>query len=571
MSHTQKILHITDDSEQIQSLRGLNTLGKAAVSITEAACDKVDAVLADKRFDIVILDMESAGTEKNAYDIIYAIQQADKALPIIVALAEENERKVMRVVSMGVQDYLIKHHSSHDVIRRAIRYAVQRKRYEEKIAYLTMQDHLTGLMNGELIPSTLRQAINSAKREKSLLAVYFVDVDHFRDINDAYGHDVGNALLIDIASRLQSILDENSILARLSGNTFIIIDIAEDLDACAVLAEEIVSAMHAKTKIGTLDLQFSTSIGVATYPECGDEYASLLRHAEMALLQAKRSGRGHYRFFSAELNEEVTKRIHITTALKQMVNEEGFALHYQPVIELATGHVTGVEALIRWTHPIYGNIRPDQFIPLAEEAGLIQNVSAWVAHTACMQHRTSPIFGELDMAINISARELCSDDIIDLMRHILEETGMPPGRLVIEITETAMMADTKKALSVMEHLKALGIKLYIDDFGMGYSSIDYLRRFPVDTLKIDRSFIMQMHEKPDDLRVVKLMVDIAHVLELSVIAEGVELEQQRQLLQSMHCQEAQGYHFAKPMPADTFIEWHHAYQQRLLADSKRTG
>jgi diguanylate cyclase len=512
-----------------------------------------------QQFDVMFLDVSLApdGIASIAEDVQH-IREYNRTIAIVALLDEEREADILRVLGCGIQDYLIKGQSSPELVIRAARYAIQRKRYEEKVSYLTMQDHLTGLMNGELIPSTLKQAIQSAKREKSLVALYYVDIDNFRDINEQYGHHVGNALLIDVAARLQGVLDDNCTLARLSGDVFVIIDVADDVDACAVLAEEIIQAMRVHTEIGHVQLPLSASIGVATFPQCAVEASELMNHAEYALQIAKKEGKGGYRFYSAGLNEAARKRIHLTRDLKEKLNDEMFSLHYQPKIDLVSGRVIGVEALIRWHHPTYGYIPPDQFIPLAEEAGLIQNVSTWVLHTACKQHQHAQ-FQHLDVAVNLSAMEMCNPELVSMVQHMLREHNMPPNHLIIEITETAMLSDNAMTLNVMHQLKDIGVKLYMDDFGIGYSSIDYLRRYPLDALKIDRSFVMHMDERKDDQKIVKLMIDIAHELDLRVVAEGLEKEEQLSMLQYMQCDAAQGYFFAKPMSAENFLAWYAQY------------
>jgi diguanylate cyclase (GGDEF)-like protein len=511
--------------------------------------------------DIMFFDVNNCDNLDEAYNFVELIREWQKTLPIIFIMPDEDENEINRLLERGVQDYLVAGQDNFNLIRRIIRHAMQRKRYEDKLSYLTMQDHLTGLMSGDLIPSALRQAINSAKREKSIVAVYFIDIDHFKIINDAHSHAVGNALLIEIAARLQKIVRDDCILARFSGDLFVLIDVADDLDACSVMAEEIITGLKDNIKIGEIEVSVSSSIGVATFPECGSNESELLQHAEISLNDAKQAGRGGYRFFSHELNKQATWRIHITTALKEMIslNDDSFSLHYQPKINLNDGSITGVEALIRWNHPIYGMVRPDQFIPLAEEAGLINNVTAWVAETAARQHKEAG-FNDITMAINISARELSSNNFVSLIDYVLHKYNMPPEMLVLEITETAMMSDSKKAMGNMQQIKDLGVKLNIDDFGTGYSSIDYLRRYPVDALKIDRSFIMHMHEQRDDARVVKLMVDIAGELGLKVVAEGVEIAQQSIMLKEMQCTEAQGYYYSRPIPAEAFIQWRNNYK-----------
>ncbi len=568
MLNAKNILLISDCSTQQQIFNDFvaarSVASDKSVELTVIASDVsvTQIYLQNAKHDIMLLDISLFETSNLIYEFIDLVQQWQKNLPIVFLLQTECEQEISKLLNKGVQDYLLINCDNHELISRTLRHAIQRKRYEEKIAYLTKQDHLTGLMSGNLIQASLRQAINSAKREKSLVALYFIDIDHFKSINDEHGHAVGNALLIEIAARLQGILAEDCILARFSADIFVLIDIAEDLDACAVMAEEIISTLKANIIIGDAHLQVSASIGVATYPECGANENELLKNAEISLYEAKKQGRCGYRFFSQELNKQATWRIHITSALKEVMRDESFSLHYQPKILLATGEVTGVEALIRWHHPVYGAVRPDQFIPLAEEAGLIANVTAWVAETACKQHQ-HPAFANLNMAINISAKELCSDNVVGLFEYILDKYNMPPELMILEITETAMLTDSIKALQNMHELKKLGLKLDIDDFGTGYSSIDYLRRYPVDALKIDRSFIMHMHQHRDDAKVVKLMVDIASELGLKVVAEGVEIEEQAEMLRNLNCTQAQGYYFARPMPSDKFIEWLENYNSLL--------
>ena len=559
MPNVKSILMINNEMEQQNIFKIFAQDFAIPITIVTNPRDVTQKFLQQHNFEILIVDTDLYSINAEFYELVDLVHEWQKNLPIIFLLENEDEYVINKLLNKGVQDYLIKtyllkNQDSNELIRRTMRHATQRKRHEDKIAHLTKQDHLTGLVGGDLIPSYLRQAINSAKREKKLVALYFIDLDHFKPINTTYGHAVGNSILIEIASRLQGIIKEDSILARLSADIFVIIDISDDIDGCAVMAEEIISTLKFKLNIAGITLDISASIGVAVFPECGANENDLIQNAEISLIEAKKNGRGNYRFYSNELNKQATWRIHITSALKEVISDESFSLHYQPKILLSTGEVTGVEALIRWQHPIYGSVRPDQFIPLAEEAGLIANVTSWVAETACNQHKHAS-FAPLTMAINISARELCSDNVVGLFKYILEKNNMPPEMLTLEITETAMMNDSVKALKNMHALREIGGKLDIDDFGTGYSSIDYLRRYPVDALKIDRSFITHMHQQRDDARVVKLMVDIAVELGLKVVAEGVELAEQAEMLRSLNCTQAQGYYFAKPMPASNFIEW----------------
>lgn len=519
--------------------------------------EEVERLSSGGIFDVAMLDMNLPGL--SGFDAVRFIQEKHNSLPVIILSGSDDEEKAVRAASMGVQDYLVKGKSSGEVIRRSIRYSIERKRYEEKILYLTRYDQLTGLMNTQLFNSLLKQAIIRAKRDHTTLAIYYIDLDNFRHVNDAYGMEVGNTLLIEVAGRLKSILEEGTLVSRLTGDKFVVaLEDNGDLDVCAVLAERMGLTIGEPFSISGHDISTSASVGIATYPKCGQDSTSLVKNAEAALYIAKDEGRSHYRFFTSELNEKITERIHITSALRDADIEREFYLHYQPTLDLRTGKVIGAEALLRWQHLELGTVMPERFIPLAEEAGLIDKVSSWVMETACQDYlrMEKP---EMEIALNLSSKQLHHSMLVRTIKETLQRSSMPAERLALELTESAVMSDTEAAFELMGQLKDMGIKIYIDDFGTGYSSLTLLRRAPIDALKIDRTFVHDMTDNKEDSKIIRLVIDLAHDLGMKVIAEGVETAKQANMLRLMGCDMAQGHLYSVSRELGDFKRWLHEY------------
>ncbi|WP_124949048.1 bifunctional diguanylate cyclase/phosphodiesterase [Sulfuriferula thiophila] len=434
----------------------------------------------------------------------------------------------------------------------------ERKEAEERIRFLAQHDILTGLPNRALFTSELTQAIANAKRQHHQLALFFIDLDHFKNINDSLGHHFGDLLLQEIAERLKSRLKDMDAICRQGGDEFILLlqDITSP-DDVAHIAERLIEVLSTPVLLDSHEIAISASIGIALYPEDGDNGETLVKNADAAMYHAKQSGRDQYRFFVKALNDTVHERLTIESGLRKALERKEFELYYQPQINLISGEMIGVEALIRWHHPEFGMVPPVRFIPIAEDSGLIIPIGDWVLNEACRQAVAWQQAGltELTMAVNLSAVQFRRGDVEKSINNALQASGLNPALLELELTESILIQDTEKMLATVQRLKSLGVKLSIDDFGTGYSSLSYLKRFNVDKLKIDQSFIRNMVNDPSDAAIVHAIIQMARSLNLKTIAEGVEEQNMLEALQLHQCHEAQGYYFARPMPADELARY----------------
>jgi diguanylate cyclase (GGDEF)-like protein/PAS domain S-box-containing protein len=444
------------------------------------------------------------------------------------------------------------------------------KQSEAKLQHQAHHDALTGLPNRFLLYDRLGQAIASSSRQARPIWLLFVDLDRFKFVNDSLGHKAGDALLQTISGRLQSAVRQSDTVARLGGDEFVLI-LPERTDGTATLSTDVVQRIL-DTVAQPLMIEghefFPTcSIGVAAYPDDGADADTLMMHADIAMYRAKETGRNNFQFFASSMNEKTLERLRIEGELRRALEREEFVLHYQPQVDLHTGHIVGMEALIRWHHPELGMVMPQRFIGLAEETGLIVPIGAWVLRAACMQNRAWQLAGfpHLRVSVNLSARQFAQHDLAQSIIETLAETGLPASSLEIELTETLVMADVERTIETLRALKAIGVQLSIDDFGTGYSSLSYLRRFPIDVLKIDRSFVRDMTTNPDDAAIVASIISLSHSLKLHVIAEGVETQEQLSYLRSLGCDEMQGYFFSRPVSADIFEQLLHQEQRLALA------
>ncbi|HYD59611.1 MAG TPA: EAL domain-containing protein [Noviherbaspirillum sp.] len=431
----------------------------------------------------------------------------------------------------------------------------ERKVYEAKIRHQATHDALTGLPNRNLLADRLQQAIHHAQRDGGIAAVAFIDLDHFKFINDSLGHAVGDELLKVVAARLKSCMRAADTVARQGGDEFVIVlSNQKNVEAVTDTIRRIIAVVAEPSTVSGLELHVTCSVGISVYPADGHDAEMLLRNADSAMYKAKELGRNNFEYFAAEMNMHATQRLETLNSLRHAVANNEFVLQYQPKIDLASGGVVGAEALLRWHSPVRGMVQPGLFIPLAEESGLIIEIGAWVLRTACAQNVAWQRAGypSIPISVNLSPRQLAREDIVDLVAGVLRETGLEPRYLELEITETVVMSDVDKSLVTLKRLKELGVKISIDDFGTGYSSLNYLKRFPVDTLKIDRSFVSDVATDQDDAAIVKAVISLAHILNLRVVAEGVEVDEQRRFLLENGCDEVQGYHFGRPVPFDAF-------------------
>ena len=431
------------------------------------------------------------------------------------------------------------------------------KRYEAELEFQANRDTLTGLANRSLLSDRLGQAIVYAARDAHPLWIAFIDLDRFKFVNDTLGHAAGDRLLQTMAQRLAAEGGDASTVARIGGDEFVLI-LPNGLDeyAASVALQRMLEAVAAPVHIGGHELFLTCSIGIAAYPVDGTDPETLIKHADIAMYRAKETGRNNIQFYKAAMNERALERLRMEGDLRNAIEREEFVLHYQPQIDLRTGQMVGMEALIRWNHPSLGLLAPLRFIGLAEETGLIVPIGAWVLRSACRQNKAWQEAGmaPLRVAVNLSARQFAQRDLLPSIAAVLGETGLHARYLDIELTESMVMADVEHAVSVLRGLKQLGVHLSIDDFGTGYSSLSYLKRFPIDVLKIDQSFVRDISSDPDDAAITLSIISLAHSLRLKVIAEGVETEAQLSYLRRHGCDQMQGYYFSRPVPREEFVQ-----------------
>ncbi len=439
--------------------------------------------------------------------------------------------------------------------------ALSNAAWEEKLYFQAHYDSLTGVPNRALLRDRLEGALARARRTSGQVAVLFLDLDRFKQVNDSFNHAGGDQLLKRTAETLLSSVRDGDTVVRFGGDEFVVL--MPDLPAgepgthaVVDVAERILAATREPFDIGDHRVQVTASIGCALFPRDAGGFDALMRNADAAMYHAKAQGKGTYRFYAPELNAAAAERLTLEQELREALAAEQFRVFYQPQVATADGRIVGAEALVRWEHPHKGIVSPAIFVPVAEESGLIGPIGEWVMRTACAQVKAWDDAGlpPLRIGVNVAPVQLRAGDLPGKVRQILEDTGLAPGRLEVEVTESAIMSDTERNIGALKDLRALGVRLSVDDFGTGYSSLSYLQRFPLNTLKVDQSFTRDMMENPDSAAIAAAVVALGHSLELTVIAEGVETEAQRARLKEWGCEELQGYLFSRPVPADAFAE-----------------
>lgn len=431
----------------------------------------------------------------------------------------------------------------------------EQKATEERIRHVAHHDALTGLPNRLHLQISLEQTIATAKREDQEVAVMFIDLDRFKVINDTLGHNIGDGLLVEVAHRLSECVRESDLLARLGGDEFVVALAGDDaVNAAAMVAEKILEHLAEPCRIEGHILHSTPSIGISLYPHDGDSIETLMKTADTAMYHAKSKGRNNFQFFSPEMNQSSIARLQLESSLHRALERDEFAIHYQPQADLASGRLVGAEALIRWHHPERGMVSPLQFIPLAEENGMILPIGTWVLREVCRQIKVWRDMGltSLRFAVNLSPRQFHDENLLGNIIAILREFDVPASALELEITESSVMENADAAERLLNHLHRHGLSIAIDDFGTGYSSLGYLKRFPVSKLKIDRSFVMDIPGDPDDSAIAIAVIQLGRSLGLKVVAEGVETGEQKQFLNDHGCDMLQGYWYSKPLDAAAF-------------------
>jgi diguanylate cyclase (GGDEF)-like protein len=456
------------------------------------------------------------------------------------------------LVSSSVVEY-----RGETAILSVCRDITESKRAKQEIERLAYHDALTDLPNRARFADRLEIALSQARREGHRLAILFLDLDRFKVVNDSLGHKVGDLLLQKVAIRLSQLIRGGDTLARLGGDEFIILlaKIGHDEDAARV-AQNVLELFKKPFVLGERELFVSASIGISIFPRHGEDREALVKNADIAMYRAKQEGRDNYQFHTSKHTHDAIRRLALETDLRKALDRESFCSHYQPIVDTESGRIVGAEALARWEHPLRGLLRPAEFIPIAEETGLIVPLGARILRDACARMQAWHASGHagLRLSVNLSARQFHQQDLALQVEAILRETGLTPELLELEITESIAMQNIDASVVALRGLKALGVRITIDDFGTGYSSLSYLKKFPIDTIKIDQAFVQDVSSDSNDAAIVRAAIVMAHELKLNVIAEGVETAEQVAFLRRRRCTEMQGYLFSRPMPADRFGE-----------------
>lgn len=488
---------------------------------------------------------------------------------ILLLTAKSSKQETVEGMDSGADDYITKPFHSNELKvrlragRRIVDLQSELLTVREALREQATHDPLTGLPNRLLFSDRLTQSLAQARRKKQTLAAMFLDLDRFKTVNDTLGHNVGDILLKQVSERLMLLLREVDTIARMGGDEFTIIlsDIGS-VEEAAIIADRILAAFSDPFDLNGNEVYISTSIGIGIYPEDGTDVETLVKNADTAMYRAKELGKNTYQFYSDSLDADAAARIAMDSGLRRGLERDEFVTFYQARVDLQTGIIVGSEALVRWKHPELGLVLPAQFLSLAEETGLIVPMSEKVLRTACIQNKTWQDAGlpKIDITVNVSARHFRQGDLVLSVTSILEETGLAPEYLSLELTESTLMHNPEAAAATLCRLKDAGIKILIDDFGTGHSSLSYLKKFPVNAVKLDQSFVKDITTNSDDAAISKAVVAMAHSLKLNVIAEGVETLGQLEFLRNLKCDEMQGYFISRPVPADEFTQ--------LLQDSQ---
>ncbi len=510
--------------------------------------------------DLMLLDVMMPGMD--GFEVCQRLRANPKLaeLPVVMVTALDDRESRLRGIESGADDFMSKPYDRAE-LRARIRTITRLNRYrrlvetEEKLAYLANYDILTGLPNRSLLLERLTQTINSAKRTKQNVAVLALDLDSFQIINDSLGHETGDNMLKKIAQRLTKLIEKSgATVSRIEGDEFIVMfetnNIVKDVSE---MAQCLLDNISHQIMLDEHEIVVTASMGISVYPTDGTDGKTLLKNADTALSRAKTDGKNAYQFFTTKMNEVALERLILENQLRKVLSQNELLVYYQPQIELISGRIIGTEALIRWQHPELGLVSPAKFIPVAEEMGLIIPIGEWVLRTACKQNKIwqQAGFPTLRISVNMSSRQFQSPNLLQMIKSALAGSGLDPIYLELELTESVLMAEEADELnniiSLLTELRSIGIKIAIDDFGTGYSSLSYLKRFPVNSLKIDRSFVKDIPTDTDDAAIIKAIVALAHSLRLYVIAEGVETLEQLDFLRNQKCEIIQGYYFSTPL------------------------
>jgi len=573
---------IIDDEEQIRNLL-IDVLGTTYQCSDAGSAEEALAALAKTTFDLVISDIDMGGM--SGLELVPRVHSLSPDTVVVMVSGNQDIEFAIKAMRVGAFDYITKPIDLRHVeasVERAINQSnlLKEKRRDkdqiesllqqrtEEVHWLGNYDTVTQLPNRALFEDRLEQAVAIAKATGQSLGVLFISLDQFKKVNDSLGHGPGDVLLREFAERLKSCINRSDTVARFGNDEFALL--RTQIDGTKDVIETIGSlsqVLKFSFDLPSQELFATASVGVSLFPVDGDDSQTLLKNAGAALYKAKRSGGANYQFFTADLHELAASRLALESNLRRAIHNEEFLLHYQPRVSVDSLAITGLEALVRWQHPQLGLVSPSEFIPLAEDTGLIVPIGEWVLRAACLQGRRwiEEGFAPIPIAVNISARQFHDRDLSQTVIRILEETGFSPKYLELELTESSIMQNEEFAASMLNQLKSMGINISIDDFGTGFSSLASLKRLPIDALKIDQSFVREATTDPDDAALVMAIITLGHNLRLKVVAEGVETDDQLRFLQLLRCDEIQGYFFSKPVSADTLVA---LFETQMNTDGK---
>ncbi len=561
---------IIDDDEQIRNLL-VAVLGGIYKCRTASSAEEALSALAGATFDLVISDIDMGGM--TGLELVPRVHSMSPDTVVLMISGNQDIETAIEAMRVGAFDYITKPLDLRHVqaaVERALDHCwllKEKHRYKEQLESLLAQrtaevdrlayyDTVTDLPNRTLFEDRLTQAVAVARSADQTLGVLFISIDQFKKVNDTLGHGPGDGLLREFAERLKSCISETDTVARFGNDEFALLQ--THIEGTKDIVETIGSlsqVLKFSFDLHGQELFATASVGISLFPLDGQDSQTLLKNAGAALYKAKTSGGASYQFYTADMHAIASRRLGLETSLRRAIQNEEFLIHYQPRVCVDSLEITGVEALVRWQHPQLGLISPSEFIPLAEDTGLIVPIGEWVLRNACLQNKNwqDQGFAPIHMAVNISARQFQEQDVIETVIHTLDETGLAPEYLELELTESSIMKNEDVAAGVLNRLKGMGINISIDDFGTGYSSLASLKRLPIDALKIDQSFVRDATTEPDDAALVMAIITLAHNLRLTVIAEGVETEEQWRFLHLLRCDEIQGNFFSKPLPVDALV------------------
>jgi len=578
--NSQTTILIIDDEEQIRNLL-VAVLGNFYSCRGVDSAEEALTALKDHAFDLVISDIDMGGM--SGIELVPKLHSISPDTVVLMISGNQDIETAIKAMRVGAFDYITKPLDLRHVeaaVERALHHRVllkEKQQYKEQLEQLLEErtaevdrlayyDTITQLPNRTLFEDRLAQAVAVAKSTDQTLGVLFISVDQFKKVNDTLGHDAGDRLLREFGKSLKKCISETDTVARFGNDEFVLLhtQIEETKDVIETIGS-LSQVLKFSFDLEGQELFATASVGVSLFPLDGEDGQTLLKNAGAALYKAKRLGGANYQFYTADMHELASKRLALETSLRRAIQNKEFLIHYQPRVSVDSLEITGVEALVRWQHPQLGLISPSEFIPLAEDTGLIVPIGEWVLKQACLQNKAwqTQGFAPIQMAVNICARQFHDHDLAQTVIRILDETKLAPQHLELELTESSIMENAEIAADVLSRLKSMGVNISIDDFGTGVSSLASLKRLPIDALKVDKSFVSDATTDPDDAALVMAIITLAHNLRLKVIAEGVETEEQLRFLHLLRCDEIQGYLFSKPVPADVFVSLLDSHSGRI--------